>query len=382
MKTRMKLTSLHTIAYLATMATMTPFEALAQTSLGYWTASESVLEMRAPEAPQRSFIAFDVLKKIVIRSLKSQDQARELLKLHSTHGTQTSASAKGVLTPFKDQSAQVKLSSAAQAKITKNLALFIQKETKGDFLPDSLRQGIRFNAGEQSHSKSPFINGRADLKYGLILKDIEPSKTAFKLAALDSNLDYQLVAYAPKANVNYDIGPVFSDSDQRLYNVYVDTPTIAETSYFDVLPKMPSLKFRGKLAPSGLPTAGSPLPPQLLTLEQYDGYYTIEARMEKGLKPQSVLHKFRLPLWSKTVLREELNKDLTLSRMTIENLYQAGPFAVQADRFVLEKRYQLGLGWHQPRRLIEAVAHVPESALEGDNLWRQHRWEMKVEVSF
>ena len=77
--------------------------AFAQESAAIWSSSDAVLETKAPEAPQRTVVAFDLVKKIILRSLKSQDQARELLKLHGTNGTQAVATSRGILSPLKMQ---------------------------------------------------------------------------------------------------------------------------------------------------------------------------------------------------------------------------------------------------------------------------------------
>ncbi len=382
MTSRVKLTSLPAFTCLHLATSLVSEVAYGRDINEAWTSSRLLLSSPLPAAPQTHYPAVDLFTKIVVRSLKNKDQAKELLNLQNTKGTPALSSARSILTPV---SSQASLKEQEREKVfhqvTHKLRLFVQKETKGDFLPDSLRQGIKFNGADSRTASAPFINGRPDLKYGLVLKNIEPSTNSLKMASVDPNLDYQMLAYAPKAKVAYTIGPVYPDESNEHYLVAIPGPTLVETSYYDLLPKLPSLKFRGKIAPSGTPTPGSPIPPQLLTLEQYDGFYLFEARLEKGLSPKSITHKFRLPLIGKTTYKEERNKSFETTKMTLENLAHAGPFALNADHFVTEKRYQLGFAWKQPLRSIEAIAHIPDSALER-NFWPQHRWELKADISF
>jgi hypothetical protein len=81
--------------------------------------------------------------------------------------------------------------------------------------------------------------------------------------------------------------------------------------------------------------------------------------------------------------RQERDKDWQFIKSTFENLYSHDDgYAVHLERYHLEKRYQVQFHFHRLINHFELHAHVPDTALEGDNFWRHHRWETRFDFHF
>ena len=279
--------------------------------------------------------------------------------------------------------------SALSASLARSMRLYAQKETKGDIFPKSWREGLKFSIGGGKQAaagpadSSWVHNGNPEMRYGLKLKEIEPnSQGSLKLASNGID-DMEYLAYAPKARVVYEIGEVYPEGYARSYPVTPPPPQPPQPSLWQTLPKLPDMKFDGRMAPRGLPGPGSPLPPQSIFLDQTQGYYQLEAQMTGNFKQENMLHRLRVPLYDKMNYRQERNKDLIFTKSTFENIYNNDKgFWVNLERYHLEKRYQLGFQFHRLTNNLELYAHIPDNALSTDSFWRAHRWETKFDFHF
>ncbi|WP_141734148.1 hypothetical protein [Oligoflexus tunisiensis] len=376
------------LIFIITVIALTPMprHALAETAGEAWESSAFILHFEKPPAAQISYPWLDQLRGIMLRSLNSADQGRDLSNLHNALGTKALSSYAKYVGPHK---ITVNPHHGAEIRraVIKSIRLYAQKETKGNVFPESWKDGLRFNVGGGGGASAPaqkgFIhNGNPELRYGLRLKTIEPSRDTMKLARLGHE-DFEYLAYAPKARVIYEVGEVYPENYARSYPVHIAHDAPAEPTIWSSLPRLPDYKFSGRMAPRGLPGPGSPLPPQSLFLDQSQGYYQLEAQLSGNLKQENVLHRFRVPMYGRMNYRQERNKDWQFTKSTFENLYSNDEgYAVHLERYHMEKRYQLAFHFHRLINHFELHAHLPDSAFEKDNFWRHHRWETRFDFHF
>jgi hypothetical protein len=351
-----------------------------------WQSSSFILQFNKPAAAQISYPWLEPLRGIMLRSLNSPDQARDLVNLHNALGTKALSNYAKYVGPHKI-TVNPKNGEEIRRSLLKSVRLYAQKETKGDFIPQSWKEGLRFNIGgggpARSQPSEGYVhNGNPEMRYGLRLKEIEPSRESLKLAAMGLD-DFEYLAYAPKANVVYEVGEVYPEGYARSYPVYIVSEPAPKPTFWQTLPALPEHKFSGRMAPRGLPGPGSPLPPQSLILDQSQGYYQLEAQLSGNLKQENVLHRFRMPVYGRMNYRQERNKDWQFTKSTFENLYSNDDgYAVHLERYHMEKRYQLAFHFHKLINHFELHAHLPDGAFEKDNFWRQHRWETRFDFHF
>jgi hypothetical protein len=351
-----------------------------------WQSSTFILQFTKPAEARITYPWLEQVRAIMLRSLNSPDQARDLVNMHNALGTKALSGYAKYVGPLKI-TVNPKNGEEIRRSLMKSVRLYAQKETKGDFFPQSWKEGLRFNIGgggpaRVKPSEGYVHNGNPEMRYGLRLKEIEPSRENLKLAALGMD-DYEYLAYAPKANLVYEVGEVYPEGYARSYPVTIESEPAPKPTFWQTLPALPDYKFSGRMAPRGLPGPGSPLPPQSLFLDQSQGYYQLEAQLTGNLKQENVLHRFRMPVYGKMNYRQERNKDWQFTKSTFENLYSNDDgYAVHLERYHLEKRYQLAFHFHKLINHFELHAHLPDAAFEKDNFWRQHRWETRFDFHF
>ncbi len=351
-----------------------------------WESSALILQFEKPAAAEISYPWLNQVRAIMLRALNSPDQGRDLVNMHNALGNKALSSYAKYVGPHKI-TVNPKNGVEIRRSLVKSVRLYAQKETKGDIFPQSWKEGLRFNIGGGSApatapSQGYVYNGNPEMRYGLRLKDIEPSREQLKLASVGDSYEY--LAYAPKAQIVYEVGEVYPDEYARSFPVHLPSPEpMPKPTFWQSLPSLPEHKFSGRMAPRGLPGPGSPLPPQSLFLDQSQGYYQLEAQLSGNLKQENVLHRFRFPLYGRMNYRQERNKDWQFTKSTFENLYSNDDgYAFHLERYHLEKRYQLALRFQRAINNLELHAHVPDTALEKDNFWRQHRWETRFNFHF
>ncbi|WP_141736651.1 hypothetical protein [Oligoflexus tunisiensis] len=339
-----------------------------------WIDSRPFLVEGPRPVAQQSFVFTKPLYEAITRSLMNPEQHLNLLDLQARTGTKPQEERPRSLSIHPLTSA---IATAKPTDVTRTMTTFLGREFKSTALPEQLRTGLSFNIGGEDSKET--VASHRPLRYGLIVKNVEPSTESFRFAAvpMTMNEDYLLVQHAPKAKVQYEIGPLMPEQD--LAESAIPLATTESTSWMNGLP---AFQFRGRLAARGAPTANQILPPQSILLEQTQGYYALEVHTSQLLQKEAVFHRLRVPLLGSMTLREERDEKFKKTRSTLENIYVNGPLAVNFDYFGLEKRYQTGLIYQKALTRIELYNHLPEGFSEQDSLWKTQRFELKLQTAF
>lgn len=340
-----------------------------------WQSTKPLLQQAEPAAPQFSSPMLRSIRGIFLRSLTHPESLKAVVEIQNAKGNKPAAYTSSVLLPKGMANGENDI-AGIRSEISKTMAKGVQRETKiTDFIPKEFIRNLTFKLGG-SKAQAPAAP-QDQLRYGLILTDIEPSAHSLKLASINTDSDYEMLRYAGKADLRYQVGPLPAKEGMSLYQMA--SPSV-ERNWYD-LDNLPRMEFDGKLTPAGLPSAKSPLPPQLITLQQSQGYYSIEAKIEKTISPDSAIHRFRVPVYQSMNYREERNKDFEINKVTLENLYVRGPFSCNLEDQRIEKRYQAGLLYTKDSSRIELYTRADRNAI-GDKFWPHHSWELKLETSF
>jgi hypothetical protein len=345
----------------------------AQSPDGWIDSRPFLVESPRPVAKQ-SLIFTKPLYNALTRSLMNPEQHLNLLDLQARTGTKPQEERLSSLSIHKLTSA---IPTAKPTDVTRTMSTFLGREFKSTAMPEQLRTGLSFNVGGDDSKET--VAAHQPLRYGLIVKNVEPSTETFRFAAvpMTMNDDYLRIQHAPKAKVQYEIGPLMPEQD--LADAAIPLATTESTSWLDGLP---AFQFRGRLAARGAPTANQILPPQSILLEQTQGYYALEVHTTQLVKKEATFHRLRVPLAGTMTLREERDEKFKKTRSTLENIYVNGPLAVNFDYFGLEKRYQTGLIYQESHTRIELYNHLPEDFSEQGGLWKLQRFELRLHTAF
>ncbi|HET9237609.1 MAG TPA: hypothetical protein VFO10_10180 [Oligoflexus sp.] len=344
-----------------------------QNAEGWIDSRPFLIESPRPVAEQ-SLIFTKPLFAAINRSLMNPEQHRQLLDLQARTGTKAQETRLRSLSVYKLSS---NITTARPTDVTRSMSTFLGREFKSTALPESLRTGISFNIGGDSNDDQ--TSAHQPLRYGLIVKNVEPSPDDFRMASVPMTMsdDYMLVQHAPKARVQYEIGPLMHEAE--LTDSSIPLATAESSSWMQGLPEF---QFRGRIAARGEPTANQILPPQSILLEQSQGFYAIDIHTSQLLHKDAVFHRIRVPLVGTMTLREERNEKFKKTRSTLENIYVNGPLALNLDYFGLEKRYQTGLIYQRALTRIELYNHLPEDFSTQGGLWKTQRFELKLQTAF
>ncbi len=320
-----------------------------------WQSSRPMLEKARPLEPHRQVPFLKAVQAAIVRTFSNLDHAKEMAKIQQEQAAPLASRGKGILVPLSMSSTTEKETQISKS-LTKTLKTFAQKEGSTDLLPDSYRLGLNFGFGGPSHTG---LKASPKPNYRLIVTNIEPDSKSMKLASLNSN-DYELLPYAGKANLEYDVGLVYEDSSAPIYRTQI-RPT--NSSLWDTIYESPSLRFNGRITPKGFLTDGKLSPVQVLTLEQVDGYYAYEAEMQSSIAPKTAVHRLRVPILGGAKYGEDWNQDFKKVKSSIERIYASGPFSLNLERYELENRYQTGIIYKASTTQVEIYTFIPDSSL-------------------
>ncbi|MCX6130664.1 MAG: hypothetical protein NTX25_16595, partial [Proteobacteria bacterium] len=230
---------------------------MAQSSTG-WLSSQSLLEQAAakPAEPDTSpWLKSTCL--IITQSLRNPEQHQQLASLQARNRDLAPAQDPIFLDAY---GLKPKLEAASEYEISKTMQSFLEREAKTSAMPESMKKGLSFDFGTRdTPTPSPTTKSK-NVRYGLILTSIEPSPIPFRLASIAHYDEYSLVPYAPKADLQYRVGAIYSENEETPRAQWNNSQP--ET---DKLFKIPDLHFKAKLVPRGQMTAKQIVPPQSLS---------------------------------------------------------------------------------------------------------------------
>ena len=165
---------------------------------------------------------------------------------------------------------------------------------------------------------------RAGIKYGLVLKSLEPDLTGVKQTAL-GQFNPKDLELAGKSKVRWDIGPVDHSGKNKVFNVanHSENTIIEKTDDMDLWDtakyrwdhwQAPPLVFKGKLIPEAFGAsandAKSPkTPPINLTINQINNLYVLKYSNSPEHKDNPITHEVRAPIANNCYIAAHANKD-------------------------------------------------------------------------
>jgi hypothetical protein len=342
---------------------------------GPWISSRPYLQEKKPELPEFSIGFIQESKRVLVDSLNSIDQAKAVAKMQSEAGTRSQSFGEGFLTISRDDlKASANNTRETRWTLFRNMRTYAGKEVRLDVVPEAIKSGFRFDFTKKSGaSRGPQAT---PVRYGLILRDIEPSKETYAVAALGA--DMQLFQQAPRAELVYDIGPLpMIENNARVFSVNLSEPAKQERQWTSYLP---DYHFKGKVVSKGRPTLAQPIPKQGLTLEQADGLYNTEIIFANGLRKESIVHRFFIPVYGSMRIAEEYDEQFRPRKVLFTDIYSHGGLSFNIEHHLVEERYQAGLIYNKSNTRLELYAHVPHAALKED-FWVKHRWELAFQTA-
>lgn len=180
----------------------------------------------------------------------------------------------------------------------------------------AISSGISFDtkAGLEQSRVTP----GSPVRYGLVLKDVEPSGNGIHVAALTMDDRYinQILSDDSKARVNWTIGPLAEDSEKRLFESALDSGPLGPVDSLSGL--LPDLRLRGKIAPNFEGGGGAQsLSGLRIKVEQPQGLYRME--MITGSGPAQMTQEVGLPVYGTLRLTRIMDGKFNVSRTSIVN---------------------------------------------------------------
>ena len=226
-----------------------------------------------------------------------------------------------------------------------------------------IRDGLAFNLriGDLFTSESKSTQSAAELRYGLILKNITPVTTGSSQAAINDSYNEEL-RYAGKAEVAWTIGPVTEEQNRSIFrdvNLAGTAPTGSIWSRFPV----PKPNFTGQIAPSSgdqsLPSVSSKGLGSgfKITLTQESGLYQMVLNTDNKFKKQNSSHEFRLPIVGKMSVGRKLDDKFDPVQTSAYNVLVAPQAPIVNLHYMhAEDRYRGELGLERGHRRVTAEA--------------------------
>jgi hypothetical protein len=261
----------------------------------------------------------------------------------------------------------------SKGKLRDSLTTFTKNSLNQFNLLQTFRQGVRFDLDlaavpQQAASPStpPASRRRDPVRYGLVLRNIEPNHRSLGLAATNIQL-YELLASAPKARVKWTIDRLPPPPASRPYAVQptrlpatssANRPTKAHTVWQAI--QHPTAEwaflepdFRGVLKNKGKLNdwlAGK-MPPQILSLQQKSGFYAFELQSDQGFDLQNFQHQVIIPLTEHSRIYERRDQDgnivarsLDARLGTHQQWHSVWTYQPKKETWVHELNWQ-GYGW-------------------------------------
>lgn len=212
-------------------------------------------------------------------------------------------------------------------------------------LVDQIRKGFNFKLSmDKSAPTAPA--SAPEIRYGLIVSDIEPS-AAPGLASLGSSSDLGM-EYATPAHVVYTIDRIDEQSGRKVFH-----DSSANTESFTNAPtatsawRNPSTDVDVKVEAANTEESvsdkvtGGALPGAKLTFSQADGFIATQIVTNSKLGKESVIHEFKLPIAGEANLSRKVDEHMKPLQTSINNML-VNPSAPKLNLFYLhtEERFK------------------------------------------
>lgn len=190
----------------------------------------------------------------------------------------------------------------------------------------AFQSGLKFDM----NLKTLFTSGSTpketapEIRYGLVLKNIEPSGDSISQAAIGEFRAEDLV-YAGQAKVSWSIEPIIRRQEAPMFSVNAPRSRSNMESRDSVLGSLinsislPEPEFTGHVTPksSGLSNG---IPPLKITIEQKQGYYWTEAHSHSNFKKDFLLHGVRMPFYKAAHVQQIFNESFDPEKTSLCNI--------------------------------------------------------------
>ncbi|SME90564.1 hypothetical protein SAMN06296036_101375 [Pseudobacteriovorax antillogorgiicola] len=240
------------------------------------------------------------------------------------------------------------------------LAFSEREVQKIDFF-QSFKGGLNFKwdfkeSTKKSQPTAPKIND--PIRYGLVVKGIKPSEDQHLTAALGHE-NYHLIDSAPKAQVLWGIEKkVLKNVPRNPYQVSIEPDRTIANPYLSwfhkrIIDPITSLKISGNVRPHNpdpKATAGQGLPPQVISLNQDNGIYSLQLITNSDLEPEQMLHVIQVDLGG-VVYRNEMNMDWDVQKVSLLGIAAFKNVSANIHHIIEAERYQSEIAIHGPGQI-------------------------------
>lgn len=344
---------------------------------GAWIDSRPFLDEAKPQTATIEIPLVDNLHNALIQGFNNYDHHLHVHRLQLETGTLDTKIGEGYigLNNKVYRKADANSTHATRWELFRHAKTYSGKNIKVDLVPERLKKGFRYDPTAPKEGPKTIVFTGPQIKYGLILKNIEPSDDKdSRIASLGSESDMSYFMNAPKADVQYEIGPIAITGPQPGYN-FNPAPD-PELRKFRLKDYLPSSKVKARLSPRSMPTAAKPIPDQTLVLEQVQGYYRADVQMVNGFQKESVAQTFYLPLFKGFSIAETFDESFKPSNLVVYNDFGNG-FSGNVQHDYVLKRYRTGFFYRAGYTNIEIYMNVPESGMN-QNWKKLQTWEVNL----
>lgn len=217
----------------------------------------------------------------------------------------------------------------------------------------------------------------APLKYGLVLKNIEPASESVLYAA-QGTFDPAQLDNAPKATTSWEIKPINDSNNRRFFSRSIaNTSFIADSAdsspdLFDRLSELdlPDPDFDLKAAPvssvdkhlaakrGGMDS--SSMLAMKLSLRQEEGLYKLDYFTQERNDANKYKHNFMMPLYSGLSLSQERNGEFAMVRTSLHNvLFMRHMPTLNLHYLPIENKYNSDLDYKVENHHITFKSEIP-----------------------
>ena len=190
----------------------------------------------------------------------------------------------------------------------------------------SLGQGLAFNLDTHGVTSTSNQNAaNAQVRYGLVLKQVKPSGQGVHVAALtmdDSYLEHVL-ASKHKAQIDWTIGPLLENNETLLFRD-IDSASSLDASHATkaqgIFGMRPDFSLRGKVEPNFAADSPGKLGFRL-RFEQPQGLYRMEMLTGGAAHTAQMMHEMRLPVYGGLVLVRQINSSMIATKTSALNMF-------------------------------------------------------------